>query len=194
MQQHALSIQDSKLAHAALQIRCAAGGRPSADILFEATGAGIHAQESQLRNLLGSTCAEQVAESVWSARQELWSPTDSAAIAKISVLPAGIARMAGDLEKIANSQKLQWQLVVQATGVGTLRLDGESNHLSAAVEQLRADVEGHGGSVVILRRPQALALLDAWGNPGDALPLMRAVKQQLDPKGTLNPGRFVGEI
>jgi len=194
MQQHALSIQDSKLAHAALQIRCTASGRPSADILFEATGAGIHAQESQLRNLLGSTCAEQVAESVWSARQELWSPTDSAAIAKISVLPAGIARMAGDLEKIANSQKLHWQLVVQATGVGTLRLDGESNHLSAAVEQLRADVEGHGGSVVILRRPQALALLDAWGNPGDALPLMRAVKQQLDPKGTLNPGRFVGEI
>ena len=194
MQQHVLSIQDSKLAHAALQIRCAAGGRPSADILFEATEAGIHAQESQLRNLLGSTRAEQVAESVWNARQELWSPTDSAAIAKISVLPAGIARMAGDLEKIANSQKLQWQLVVQATGVGTLRLDGESNHLSAAVEQLRADVEGHGGSVVILRRPKALALLDAWGNPGDALPLMRAVKQQLDPKGTLNPGRFVGEI
>jgi glycolate oxidase FAD binding subunit len=194
MQQHALSIQDSKLAHAALQIRCAAGGRPSADILFEATEAGIHAQESQLRKLLGSTRAEQVAESVWNARQELWSPTDSAAIAKISVLPAGIARMAGNFEEIANSQKLQWQLVVQATGVGTLRLDGESNHLSAAMEQLRADVEGHGGSVVILRRPKALALLDAWGNPGDALPLMRAVKQQLDPKGTLNPGRFVGEI
>jgi glycolate oxidase FAD binding subunit len=194
MQQHVLSIQDSQLAHAALQIRCAAGGRPSADILFEATEAGIHAQESQLRNLLGSTCPERVAESVWNARQELWSPTDSAAIAKISVLPAGIARMAGNFEEIANSQKLQWQLVVQATGVGTLRLDGDSTHLSAAVEQLRADVEGHGGSVVILRRPKALALLDAWGNPGDALPLMRAVKQQLDPKGTLNPGRFVGEI
>jgi glycolate oxidase FAD binding subunit len=102
--------------------------------------------------------------------------------------------VAENLEEIASSQKLQWQLVVQATGVGTLQLDGESNRLSAAVEQLRAEVEGYGGSVVILRRPKALALLDAWGNPGDALPLMRAVKQQLDPKGTLNPGRFVGEI
>jgi glycolate oxidase FAD binding subunit len=102
--------------------------------------------------------------------------------------------MAGDLEKIANSQKLQWQLVVQATGVGALRLDGESNHLSLAVEQLRSDLEGHGGSVVILRRPKALVLLDAWGNPGDALPLMRAVKRQLDPNSTLNPGRFVGGI
>jgi glycolate oxidase FAD binding subunit len=193
MQPHVLSIQDSKLAHAALQIRCA-GGRPSADILFEGTEAGISAQESQLRNLLGSTCADKVPESVWKARQELCGSTDSAVIAKISVLPAGIATMAGDLEKIANSQKLQWQLVVQATGVGTLRLNGESNHLSAAVEQLRSDVDGHGGSVVILRRPKTLVQLDAWGNPGDALPLMRAVKRHLDPKSTLNPGRFVGGI
>jgi glycolate oxidase FAD binding subunit len=35
---------------------------------------------------------------------------------------------------------------------------------------------------------------DAWGSAGDALPLMKAVKQQLDPKNTLNPGRFVGGI
>jgi glycolate oxidase FAD binding subunit len=36
--------------------------------------------------------------------------------------------------------------------------------------------------------------LDAWGSAGDALALMRAVKQQFDPKSTLNPGRFVGGI
>ena len=194
MQQHVLSIQDSKLAHTALQIRCVVGSRPSADILFEATEAGIRAQESLLRNLLGSTCAEQAAESAWNARQELWRPMDSAVIAKISILPAAIAAMAGDLQKITTSQKLQWQMVVQATGVGMLRLDGETDRSSAAVEQLRAELEGHGGSLVILQPPWVLASLDAWGNPGDALPLMRAVKQQLDPKGTVNPGRFVGGI
>jgi FAD/FMN-containing dehydrogenase len=36
--------------------------------------------------------------------------------------------------------------------------------------------------------------LDAWGEPGDMLPLMCAIKQQLDPAATLNPGRFVGGI
>jgi glycolate dehydrogenase FAD-binding subunit len=102
--------------------------------------------------------------------------------------------MAGDLQQIANVQKLPWQMVVQATGIGTLRLDGEPEHLSAAVAQLRAKLEAQGGSLVILHRPNTLASLDAWGNPRDALPLMRAVKQQLDPKGTLNPGRFVGGI
>jgi glycolate dehydrogenase FAD-binding subunit len=194
MQQHVLSIQDSKLAHTALQIRWVARGQPSVDILFEATEAGINAQESQLRNLLGSTQAEQAAESVWKARQELWTSADNTLIAKISTLPAEIAKMAGDLKHIAKSQKLQWQMVVQATGIGTLRLDGEPDHLFAAVEQLRNTLEGHGGSFVILLRPKVLASLDAWGNAGDAIGLMWAVKQQLDPKGTLNPGRFVGGI
>jgi glycolate oxidase FAD binding subunit len=36
--------------------------------------------------------------------------------------------------------------------------------------------------------------METWGTGGDALPLMRAVKQQMDPKNTLNPGRFVGGI
>jgi FAD/FMN-containing dehydrogenase len=36
--------------------------------------------------------------------------------------------------------------------------------------------------------------MDAWGTPGDTLPLLQAVKNRLDPKNTLNPGRFVGGI
>jgi len=36
--------------------------------------------------------------------------------------------------------------------------------------------------------------MDAWGSCGNALPLMLSVKQQFDPHGTLNPGRFVGGI
>jgi len=36
--------------------------------------------------------------------------------------------------------------------------------------------------------------IDAWGQSGDALPLMRAVKNQFDARNTLNPGRFVGGI
>jgi glycolate oxidase FAD binding subunit len=194
MQRQVLSIQDSKLAHTALQIRCVSGGRPTADILFEATEAGIHAQESQLRNLLAPMPTEQATESVWRARQELWSSADGAIVLKLSILPAEIAKLAGHLAQIADSQKHQWRMVVQATGIGTLRLDGERDRLSVSVQQLRAEVEAQGGSLVILHRPKDLPSLDAWGNPGDALPLMRAVKQQLDPKCTLNPGRFVGGI
>jgi glycolate oxidase FAD binding subunit len=194
MQNHILAIQDSKLAHTALQIRCAAGGQPRADILFEATEAGLRAQEAQLCKLLGSTFTEQSAELVWNARQDLWSATDNTMISKFSVMPTEIATTAEGVDRIAKGRNIHWQMVMQAAGIGALRMEAESPRLSGAFEQLRAEVQGCGGSLMLLHRPKGLESLDAWGNPGDAVELMRAVKHQLDPKGTLNPGRFVGGI
>jgi glycolate oxidase FAD binding subunit len=55
-------------------------------------------------------------------------------------------------------------------------------------------LEGRGGSLVALHHPDKMPAFETWGDAGDALPLMKAVKQQLDPKNTLNPGRFVGGI
>jgi glycolate dehydrogenase FAD-binding subunit len=194
-QQHILTIQDSQLAHTALQIRCAAGGLPAADILFEATDAGLAAQESQLRKLLGATPVELSSESAWSARQNLWdSPIHSVALIKISLLPTNIAKMLDSLKAIGDSRNVIWRLVLQATGIGMLRLVAAPPQLSAAIEQLRDELQSRGGSLVVLHRPAGLASIDAWGDSGDAVPLMRALKHQLDPKNTLNPGRFVGGI
>jgi glycolate oxidase FAD binding subunit len=47
---------------------------------------------------------------------------------------------------------------------------------------------------VIAHRAAGMSSFDAWGNAGDALPLMSAVKREFDPEDTLNPGRFVGGI
>ena len=60
--------------------------------------------------------------------------------------------------------------------------------LTAIFKGFGAAMEQDGGSLVILGQSK----LDAWGSPGDALPLMRAVKEQFDPKGTLNPGTLRG--
>ncbi len=194
MQQHILAIQDSQLAHTALQIRCAAGELPAADILFEATDAGLAAQESQLRKLLGSVRAEQSSGNIWNARQDLWnSPTNNTLLAKISLLPTDIAKTLASLKAICDSRKVNWQILLQATGIGMLRLEADPSRLSEAVKQLRTELQSRG-ALVLLRRPQELHSIDAWGNAGDSVSLMRAVKHQLDPKNTLNPGRFVGGI
>src|SRR6266446_5649748 len=93
MQQFVLAVQNSQLAHTALQIRCADGELPAADILFEATDAGLAAQESQLRKLLGSNYVDQSSESIWNARQDLWiSPTNNTLVAKFSQVPTHIAK------------------------------------------------------------------------------------------------------
>ena len=195
MQQHVLALQDSQLAHTSLQVRCAAGELPAADILFEATDAGLAAQESQLRKLLGSTRVEQSTGYIWNARQDLWnSPTNNTLMAKISLLPTDIAKMLDSVKAIGNSRGVNWRIVLQATGIGMLRLEGDLNQIAAAVEQLRSELQSHNGALVILRRPPGWNSIDVWGNVGDSISLMRAVKHQLDSKYTLNPGRFVGGI
>jgi glycolate oxidase FAD binding subunit len=195
MQRHILAIQDSRLAHTALQIRGDPDGRFVADILFEATESGLAAQESQLLTLVGGSRLQQSAELVWGARQNLWSPPPvNAVVAKLSVLPSAIATTIHSAKRIADPRNLHFQYVVQATGIGTVRLEGDAKAFKPAIEQIRAELESCRSSLVVYHQPAGLEPLDAWGSPGDSISLMRAVKYQLDPKNTLNPGRFVGGI
>jgi len=195
MQKLVLAIQDSQLAHTGLQIRCGSGAAPVADVLFEATDAGLNAQETRLQGILESVSSLPSSAQTWNARQCLFSAAgDNNLIAKFSVLPAHLALTIQLLHGLAESQNVHWQTVVQAIGIGTLLLEGEANSLRAVALHLRTELEQYGASFVVLNRPRELQALDAWGNPGDALALMRAVKSQLDPKSTLNPGRFVGAI
>jgi glycolate oxidase FAD binding subunit len=65
--------------------------------------------------------------------------------------------------------------------------------LMAAREDVRA--LGENASLVVERCPTMLKqAIDVWGDAGASLSLMRAIKEKLDPKHTLNPGRYVGGI
>ena len=170
-----LGIQDSKLAHVAIQTHSSAETPPSIDILFEGT---------------------EVSFSIWSARQDLWSfaNPEETAIAKINALPTDLARTIELFRHAAESAHLRWKSLMYATGLGWLRLEGSSGKLRDALTTVRADLEKMGGSLVLLHRPATLPPFDAWGTLGDSLPLMKAVKHQLDPRSTLNLGRFLGGI
>lgn len=189
-----LSVQDSKLAHTALQARLGAVTPPNVDIFFESTEAGLAAQEYHLRALVQPTTVDEAPFAIWNSRQSLWDASEASAIAKLSILPDDLAKTIQMLESTAIARNISWKAVVQATGIGWLRMDGEPQVLQSALNDVRAFMEGGGGSLVVVHRPTIIDRLDAWGNAGDALPLMRAVKKQLDPSGTLNPGRFVGGI
>src|SRR5499427_488246 len=68
-----LAIQDSKLAHVALQSHFSAESSLAIDILFEGTEAGLNAQASHLRSLCRSTQISEASPTVWNSRHELWS-------------------------------------------------------------------------------------------------------------------------
>ena len=72
---------------------------------------------------------------------------------------------------------------------------GDEEARVQVVEELREIWERRGGSVVVRKAPLSTKnRLDAWGAAGDYLGLMRRVKDKFDPRGNLNPGRFVGGI
>lgn len=190
-----LAIQDSRLTPTGLQARCWPAAPPAVDVRFEGTDAGLAAQAEALRKLATPGMEATASEMVWEARTELWSPAGQAAIAKFSVLPASIADTCSRIRRLADSSRVQWRLVVQGTGLGWVRLEASSAPaIYETLHALRLELEPLGGSLAIPYRPATMPPIDAWGSGGDVLPLMVSVKQQFDPRGTLNPGRFVGGI
>jgi FAD/FMN-containing dehydrogenase len=49
-------------------------------------------------------------------------------------------------------------------------------------------------TAVIAGSPAIQAAVMPWGAEPAAIDLMRALKHRFDPKGTLQPGRFVGGL
>jgi glycolate dehydrogenase FAD-binding subunit len=192
-----LAIQNSKLAHAALQICCGTEMQPRVDVLLEGTEAGLPDQAVQLKVMASEARQGDATREVWKARQEIHSGTEKDqryfAVAKFATLPAEIADTVELIGKVAGPG-MSWTVVAEATGIGWVRIGGEVVDIVGVLRRVREWLGDRGGSLVILHRPAGMVELDAWGRAGDALPVMQAVKRQFDPGGTLNPGRFVGGI
>ena len=65
--------------------------------------------------------------------------------------------------------------------------------VAAYVLELREQVAALGGAVVVESRAP-IDGVDPWGSPGDAFEVMRGLKEQFDPQGILNPGRYLGGL
>jgi glycolate oxidase FAD binding subunit len=80
-----------------------------------------------------------------------------------------------------------------ASGLGRLVLDAATP--PATLLKLRSFCQSNGGFLSLLQAPIALKqAIEVWGYAGNALNLMRQLKQQFDPDGRLSPHRFIGEI
>ena len=64
-----------------------------------------------------------------------------------------------------------------------------------AINDLSRHFNRAGGSLVVQRAPATLKKnLNIWGEPGSAFPVMKRLKEKIDPTGIMNPGRFVGGL
>jgi glycolate oxidase FAD binding subunit len=80
------------------------------------------------------------------------------------------------------------------TGVTLVGFSGENEYGAAGlVEEMREIWVRRGGNVTLQRAPSTLKQrVSTWDNGGDYLGLVRRVKEKFDPRGGMNPGRFLG--
>ena len=122
--------------------------------------------------------------------------TESVITCKIGVLPTAAVEILTQVEL---------GLIHISSGLGLLQLE-DKNQVLKVRDELRS-VEGdaygglglrtqaHRGFLTILEAPMAVKKeIDVWGYTGNALLLMRGIKEQFDSKNILSPGRFVGGI
>jgi glycolate oxidase FAD binding subunit len=131
-----------------------------------------------------------------------WWGLDSAAHGavvgvKAACVPTELPGVVEDLWAAAGAHGLDVSVRAHA-GLGVtyaaLR-GGGAEALAGAVEEARGRLGHRGGTLLVLQAPlEVKRRVDAWGPAGDALALMRRVKERFDPAGTMSPGRFVGGI
>jgi glycolate oxidase FAD binding subunit len=112
------------------------------------------------------------------------------AVVRISVLPAAVVPMAEWLIGAFDGAE-----IVGRVGVLLARIGGDAHEQARAITELRGRIPAGQGSAVVVRGSDELkSRIDVWGPIGDGLPMMRAIKQQFDPRAILNPGRGPGGL
>jgi glycolate oxidase FAD binding subunit len=150
--------------------------------------------------LLGSM-ASRLGARVSALDPGFWARMGGALASSIVVkLASEIRRLpfwAGEVERVISRHGLSVSLVGEA-GNGILRAAVEGSvspdtWAREIVAPLREALAAEGGSFVVERAPLDLKrAADVWGPvPETALAVMRGLKAEFDPRGVLNPGRFV---
>jgi glycolate oxidase FAD binding subunit len=196
------------LLHSALVPSAIELGWPSPDaggtlgVLFEGVEEGVVAQARTAAELAGrhgtaTVLDEATAERLWT--ELALKPVErGGGRVRVGFPPAQLPQAISAALEAGRRHGLRLRLAGHA-GSGILFVDLPGAEVAAqarVIEDLRGRLaRANDGSVVVLDAPPALkAAVDVWGDPGDALPLMRRVKERFDPERTLCPGRFVGGL
>jgi glycolate oxidase FAD binding subunit len=178
------------------------GGQPSPALLvsFGSVQEAVRSQGEALIDLANGrgAAAEWVPNTVWDGLGR-HSPDPGQASFTLACEIRRVGHWLSEVERLATSLGTEVSITGEAgNGVLHCSLAGTLGPpvIRDLVLPLSRGLEAEGGSLVIERMPPALKRdLDVWGPmAADALALMRRIKQEFDPRGILNPGRFVGGL
>lgn len=200
------AIQASSLQPNRLQIvtSMATGGRWDGEatvaISFGSVAEAVRAQGESLAAIArregGRTRTAE--PGFWSG---LWALLAGATVrVKVAALPSDTAGFCGEIQRLGASLGITAGIVGEAgNGVLHVALRGALRAVeweTKVIGPLRERLAPTGGGVVVEHAPlEVKERLDVWGPVDPAtLAIMKRLKGEFDPLGTLNPGRFVDRI
>ncbi|MGK7936936.1 MAG: FAD-binding oxidoreductase [Xenococcaceae cyanobacterium] len=176
---------------------------PALIIRFQTISQSIAQQISQLEsiaqqlNLQVSHYQDIDETNLWQRLSEIirFPSSETAIIGKIGVIPTAVVNLLQQLETITANQELV--MIHAGSGIGHLHIDNiddEAAYLTL-IAKIRSFCHDNDGFLTVLTAPNSIKQqLDPWDYSGNALQIMRAIKQKFDPNNIFNPGRFVDGI
>ncbi|MBA2717035.1 MAG: FAD-binding oxidoreductase [Propionibacteriales bacterium] len=178
----ALAMARSTLTPSAVEVHATTGGSALLVVVFEAILESVRAQaDATVALLRGGRQGDDLPDGFGER-----PGSDSDLVLRLAFAPASLPDV---LQALPDGTVMTSSA---CTGVAYAALAAEHAGL---LPTLRTALAPHDGTAVVLHAPADLRDgLDHWGSVGDALDLMRRVKDRFDPNGSLAPGRFVGGI
>jgi len=178
-----LRLTGSTLTPSAVELLATAGGAGRLVVVFESIAESVAAQARSAVDLLGG--GEEHDELPDGFGQRPGGAGD--VVLRVAHVPTGLPHVLAALP--AGTQLT----ASAATGVTYAAVPAEQ--AAGLLPALRSALAPFDGSAVVLRAPDAVrGSLDHWGPVGDALDLMRRVKERFDPERRMSPGRYVGGL
>jgi glycolate oxidase FAD binding subunit len=205
-------IQDSDTGPAALELvngaawEAAAGAALGADrfllfAVFAGEEEGVAWQQAALEEQ--AAALGRRAYPIAPLHAEVWAralrdyPARPGLVIRLAALSSEAAALCGRLEALAGEWSTPVVIIAHAAnGIVWAHFPAPpAGRVPELVEAVRAEALARSGSAVVTRLPEgAPRAVDRWGPLPAAFPLMRGIKEALDPQRLLNPGRFVGRL
>ena len=168
-------------------------------VRFESVEAAVVQQAAEVVRLAAgsgrATTAEGEAESrLWADYAGGWDVPGT--LIKLATRPTELIPTLAWLRDVCKRNGVEMGAAGRAAlGVVDIRLEGAPEAQAQVAARLRDRLPaGEGSAVVRQADPGLRRLVSPWGSIGDALPIMRRIKAQLDPDNRLNPGGAPGGV
>jgi glycolate oxidase FAD binding subunit len=177
---------------------------------FEGAQAATARQAREVRERAATWGASLVQELEGPAASGLWqavvafqAPDEephNRALLKVVVRPSDVGAVLSAAARLADEAGLRLRRATDAaTGIVYCRLehpaDAPAEGFGRALAAVQTALVDQFAQAVVLSCPSAVkGQVPLWGREPSGIGVMRALKREFDPRGILNPGRFVGGI